>query len=277
MAAKILLFIGMFLFFFILHYIFYSFYSYRTRTQSYSGSIGFLFLFIGAVASVVWTALIFSHNSRGLLLPLTMVPSFLIAGFMIFRILISLYLKTSQKKEALVDNQKKNQDEYLSLTRGRHYDYIINIYNNKTNPLITQRDYEIACVYSKKNSVVDSLKAQNKYYELAIFYLLQNNYKESMNYFSLADSNYNYKFFYNKGLCLFHLEKYQEAIEAFDKAIELSPNPFAFFNRALAKARVNDVAGTASDMRNILEDKDIKAAIKIKRKVDFIEKAVRSL
>ncbi|MDD5020686.1 MAG: tetratricopeptide repeat protein [Endomicrobiaceae bacterium] len=278
MGTKIALFIGMFLFFFILHYIFYSIYSYKTRSNisGYGSSVGLLFLFVGAFASLIWTALIFSHNYRGLLLPLTTIPSVLLAFSMLIRILVVIFAKSSQKKGHLEDEQKKNQDNYLSLTRGRHYDYIINIYNNKSNPLVTQRDYEIACIYSKKSSIIDILKSQNKYYELAIYYFLQNNYKEAIGYFNQADSNSSYKFFYNKALCLFHLEKYQDAIEYFDKAIEISPNTYAYFNRALAKSRLNDATGTLQDLKLVIDDKDIRNSIKIKRKLDFIDKVINS-
>ena len=278
MATKISLFIAMFLFFFIAHYIFYSIYSYKTKNNllGYGSSMALLFLFVGAFASLIWTALIFSHNYRGLLLPLTTIPSALLAFAMLIRIFVVIFAKSSKKKNALEDAQKKNQDNYLSLTRGRHYDYIINIYNSKNNPLVTQRDYEIACIYSRKSSVVDLLKSQNKYYELAIYYFLQNNYKEAMGYFNQADSNYSYKFFYNKALCLFHLEKYQDAIEYFDKAIEISPNTYAYFNRALAKSRLNDVTGTMQDLKLVIDDKDIRSSIKIKRKLDFIDKVINS-
>ncbi|GAB1402448.1 hypothetical protein MASR1M68_13590 [Elusimicrobiota bacterium] len=278
MATKISLFIGMFLFFFIAHYIIYSFYSNKTKSNvsGYGSGVGLLFLFVGVFASLAWTALIFSHNYRGLLLPLTAVPSVLLALVMLFRILTVIFLKSSQKKDDLEGEQKKNQESYLSLTRGRHYDYIINVYNNKSNPLVTQRDYEIACIYSRKSSIIDVLKAQNKYYELAIYYFLQNNYKEAIGYFNQADSNYSYKFFYNKGLCFFHLEKYQDAIECFDKAISISPNPDAYFNRALTKAKLNDVEGTMQDLKLVMDDKEIRASIKIKRKLDFIDKALNS-
>lgn len=277
MGSKISLFIGFFLAFVIAHYIFYSFYSRITRNHVYSGSLGAIFLVVGVFASFIWTALIFSNNYRGLLFPITTIPSILIALVMLIRIFAAIFVKSSQKKDDLEGEQKKYQESYLSLTRGRHYDYIINIYNSKSNPLVTQRDYEIACIYSKKSAVIDVLKAQNKYYELAIYYFLQNNFKESIKWFDLAgESNSNYKFFYNKGLCLFHLENYEEAVEAFDKAISFSPNTYAYFNRALVKAKLNDVEGTIQDLKSVIDDKDIRSSIKIKRKLEFIEKFIAS-
>lgn len=280
MSTKISIFIGIFFFFFILHYIFYAFYNYKTKNEAhgYGSRIGILFLLIGAGASLIWTALIFSRNYEGILFKLTMIPSVFTAFIMLIRIFTVMYVKRSQKKGHVETEQKKNQENYLSLTRGRHYDYIINVYNSKTNPLVTQRDYEIACIYSRKSSVVDVLKSQNKYYELAIFYFIQNNFKESIKYFDLAASNNShYKFFYNKALCLFHLERFQEAVESFDKAIQMSPNTYAYFNRALAKARMNDVKGTVEDLKQTIDDKDIRNSVKIKRKLDFIDKTLTSL
>ena len=125
-----------------------------------------------------------------------------------------------------------------------------------------------------KNNNTQNKKIE-KYYEEGVNYHKERKYKEAVQAFDkVIELNPNYSIAYNgRGNARKNLGEYQEAIQDFNKAIELNPNySMAYYNRGIAKYYLGK---NLRDIKELLED--FKKALELDPNNKYAKDGMRSI
>ena len=90
---------------------------------------------------------------------------------------------------------------------------------------------------------------------------------------AVAGASEQSKLLYSRGLVEFHAERYQPALELFEQAVAADPaDVYARYYRAVTRARLNDLDGAISDLREVLAAKPDLAQAALDLGVALVEK-----
>jgi tetratricopeptide (TPR) repeat protein len=169
---------------------------------------------------------------------------------------------TCSKKQSIVIQQEQNNQSIQSEDKDNNIYLDKNIIEDKDLLLILDKDYE------NKPSYFDNDKKRQdfrKYYMLGLQYYNKKEYELAVNNYILALKIYSLQIpYYQLGLCLLDIDNYENALNAFEKSIEVSyyydkltedlytfddngqkkETYFACYNIACIKSLNNDIDGS---------------------------------
>ncbi len=155
--------------------------------------------------------------------------------FLLFLLLIIAPLNTGSKADDKVDLNQA-------------------VRRNQEGIELLQKDPEKAIRLFREAQAMDP-KNPDFSNNIGIAFLSMNRYKEALPYFVRAtelDSKYA-RGYYNQGVCFQRLEKYSNAIHAYQDSLKLTQSPEIYFNLGIVYAKQGDRKNAIANYKKFLE------------------------